>query len=270
MKIVIRKTVLALIFILTVGWTVASAEEIPRDMSGAEVYKQFKEKLSFMVDNEDDYKTYYTLNMYGSELAKKSFIDKEDLNNTEETWNGMSIFEKFAYDALYLKPYRALILKNSTTLKEFLSHMEDEFVFLSDEKNGVPKGETIRQSINSVWVWLWSNWEEKGILLNIFTDEALDGGKVKEELEQAEQRDVEEAQRDVTEAVGEDSLDWDEIPTYEEGEGAVPEDEGSFDAKKNTPKITDFIITLVLIAIISAVGFVLYRVKKKNEGGDTV
>ncbi len=249
-----KKSTVAILLLLTSTMMLvtdsreAFSEEIPLETSGEEIYGDFRKKLSFMEEKPEDYEEYYSVYGYQGEFAKIDYLEAAP-TNTEEGWEEMSDFEKFAYDALYSNPKMYLMSENhaAETQEGFLNEIGLDF-----HKTNVPNGEVIGEAIRDVWVWHWMNWEQNGIFINIFEpkDEEIQQ-RVDAVRGQADelQREMEEAREDLLEGMKDEDVD----------EGVEPE------ATSTASSILKGIIIGVAVLVILAVAIFVVRLRNKKD-----
>ena len=155
------------------------------DTDVQQIYTQYIQKVSF-VENNEDYKSF--LSLFSNAMMKKYFLQADD-TNTDDLWNKMTVYEKFNYYMLYIRPKTLITgtnaVSNTIELKEGL---ESERQIL----NKINGGDKVIEAIETVWIYEWNYYNENGQFLNLY---AVDSKQSIQKHSEPEQSEVQTAEQ---------------------------------------------------------------------------
>lgn len=211
--------------------------------SANSVFERFISVCSVMEDNPD-YQDY--IHIYSAQLIKQEYLkDKE--TNTEETWDAMTLAEKYILHMSYTLP-KLYLFKGMDNEKDFLENVESHLRGLED----IEGGDIIREEVLSLWRWHYKYYLHTGMFYDFYAD--YQGEYVGTPLDESKSE-----MDEIREAVSDSGME-DEIQEIIEEENLHPEE------KENgvIAWIKNNIITLSILVIVG-IAFVVTAVLVRHK-----
>lgn len=238
------------------GEEVGNEEITVSDLNEKEIFLLYYNATKHMIDNED-----YERVMKYANISKEFYLDE----NSEEEWDEMSMYDRFNYHFIVLKPRVMLASESYKNENAFLKKMDSIKRVLSNY--GIEEDDKIYVAIKNVWKWEYNYYMENGQFFDLRNVELTD-----DEIASSEELVIKIEDKITEEKPKEEISDSTSDKNTDDETGTVVEEEKT--EKELSPwgkvlnKIKSMWLTLAILAGVGiAVLVITLRNRKKNING---
>lgn len=238
------------------GEEIGNEEITVSDLSEKEIFLLYYNATKHMIDNED-----YERVMKYANISKEFYLDE----NSEEEWDEMSLYDRFNYHFIVLKPRVMLTSESYKNENAFLKKMDSIKRVLSNY--GIEEDDKIYVAIKNVWKWEYNYYMENGQFFDLRNVELTN-----DEIASSEELVIKIEDKITEEKPKEEISDSTSDENTDDETGTVVEEEKT--EKELSPwgkvlnKIKSMWLTLTILAGVGiAVLVITLRNRKKNING---